>query len=250
MDLTIFQNKYEDINVDLFKLKLPNFNEILSDILQKDNLDKYIQLHFELKLYRQFYDWGGDTPAQVYWSPNLYNNYDELLSKDQLIIEKQIVSKRIKRKYKWLILQNLKSETCKIIRFIIVNKSIDHRFTQILYKLKKKFTEKQQLLISDIIRHKYENSSNIPKYQSKLIIEPYIKKTYNMDNEILEKLVYSKEKTLDLLKELHDNGYDGVSYEYTILNNCKDIIKLPVTLNTIYLDSIIELFVIHVLTKF
>ncbi len=254
-------NKYYklDINIDLFKLQLPNFNEILSDILQNDDLDKFVQLLLELKMYEDLYK-SNDNPTYMYCClTGSKNEYD-------YEIENKIVLKRIKKKYNELVKQNLKSESCKIIRFIIKKQSrhqIHGMFLHILNKLKIKFTENQRFLISEAILHSCKLYPS--KIANELVInsQSHIRKGYFIGKEILKKIEYLKNKQQEINSEYqrirttlsyvtHTSPYKKYYKQqksipiFYILNPCIELIKLPKELRNIYLDSIRELYFIMI----
>ncbi len=154
---------YSDDTIDLFNLNLPNLKEIISDILQKDNIDTFVILNNELRSYRQ-----------IIFKKKYYKFVNDI--------------KILKKQWKWIIKQNLKSDSCKILRIILWNSYLLHgTFIYCLKKSSNKMSKTQKHLISDCIiwSHKnYLNHNTIYK-QYYPLIESKITKMSTMD-EILE----------------------------------------------------------------
>ncbi len=194
MNLKLLKKYYKEGNIELFNLYIPNYTEILKNILQEDNLDEYTKLCAELRIIQN-------------------------RSKVQCYIE----IKNLQIKWHWFIKNNLKSKTCKIIRFLFVNYyNIYGVIIHELLILSRKFSLLQKYLISDVIKYYKLHKFGKRKYSkiSVLIIQPENKYySYNYLEEIMNiEIPYHKYTRQNLLKIkffIDDyDSYNNKKYHY------------------------------------
>ncbi len=252
-------------NSDLFMLKLPTYNNILVDILQNDDLDKFIQLMDELFVYLYIVSANYKDPfnIKVYeyvLNAEMFNDdafdtfeFDEVKYKK----DKKEIIKNLKNKWKFLISQNLKSDSCKIIRFLTTSK-IHGVYKHILVKLSRKFTDKQRILISEASLYHKTKFGMTKTILEKLIIEPSIRKTTTLDEIHIKRegflnrqnaFINHYRKTTLKYNIFSDNqnifGKEVLEQiNFKILNKIDDIRSLPVKFIKFYFDLIIDLLFI------
>ncbi len=244
-------------DLDLFLLKLPTYKSILVDILQNDDLDKFIQLSKELNTYLKVLRINRINDLYLVLSDFLdYSKYTDTQDEEELFEinnaknykkydkAKKILIKKLKTKWKWLILQNLKSESCKIIRFLIMIQ-IHGLYKHMITKLKNKFTNKQRLLISEAIV--YYNKKSV---LNSLVIEPSISKKTSLSlDEIKTKCIKFKVDIKKINNTYNTNHYSNnkdeyiffKTIDYKILNSVNEFLMLPRPLMKYYLQFVSEL---------
>ncbi len=204
-----------DINIDLFKLNLPNLKEIISEILKNDNVDKFVKLYLELRTYRQL----------VY--KKKYKDYINDI-------------KKLKKQWRWTIKLNLKSDSCKILRIIIFLVCFNGIFIHCLKKMSKNFTEKQRLHISDVILQFYKYGDS--KVLKSLIVEPSIKKIATID-ELDDISSYIIHNSCEVTLKKSWNNLNHVpnrkrQFKFEILQDSIDVNGMTNDLRHIYFDYI------------
>ncbi len=90
-DFELLKKTYDEDNIDLFNLYVPDYKKVLSDILINDKLDDFLQLLSEVNYLYVIHEYHNVT-----------------------------YGKELKSQWNWFIRNNLRSETCMIIRFLMI----------------------------------------------------------------------------------------------------------------------------------
>ncbi len=198
---------FNEDNIDLFNLSIKTHRELLQPILQEDNLEYFIYILIEINCIgcdiRSSYRRKKIFQPKIDYDEYRDYNVEYLVKKDDKIVNKNVY-KSLKTEWKWFINENIKSKTCKIIRFM-TSMTISSAFLVTLNKLSKKLTNIQKKIISSYIKilpKEEDNDYNKKLFKLKKIIVDFTKD---------EKYMWFEENSYIYLESF---GYEKINLEY------------------------------------